>query len=60
MTTPTGIPITLCTDCNREHPVTRQHRPVCGLAWPCALVARHIFTREQIRAAVGASTGGKA
>lgn len=32
MTTPTGIPVTLCTDCNREHPVTRQHCPVCGLA----------------------------
>ena len=32
MTAPTGTPITLCTDCNREHPITRQHCPVCGLA----------------------------
>lgn len=29
-TTPTGIPIELCADCNVEHPVTRTHCVVCG------------------------------
>lgn len=32
MTTPTGIPITLCDQCGHTHPVTRKHCPVCGLA----------------------------
>jgi len=31
MTTPTGIPVTKCDTCGREHPVTRRHCQVCGV-----------------------------
>ena len=29
-TTPTGIPITYCDDCERYHPATRGHCIKCG------------------------------
>ena len=31
-TTPTGIPITYCDDCERIHPATRGHCIACGYA----------------------------
>ena len=31
-TTPTGIPITYCDDCERYHPATREHCIACGYA----------------------------
>lgn len=30
MTTPTGVPITLCDTCNREHPQGKRHCEICG------------------------------
>lgn len=44
-----------CTVCSGPMPA---HTALSTCSWPCALVARHIFTLDQIRAAVGASTGG--
>lgn len=31
-TTPTGIPIRLCTVCGKDHPITRRHCGKCGAA----------------------------
>ena len=32
MTTPTGIPVTLCDTCCHTHPATRRHCLTCGIA----------------------------
>lgn len=29
-TTPTGVPITLCAECHREHPQGKRHCDICG------------------------------
>ena len=30
MTTPNGVPITLCAECHREHPQGKRHCEICG------------------------------
>ena len=29
-TTPNGVPIILCAECNREHPQGKRHCDICG------------------------------
>lgn len=42
-TTQTGIPIRMCGECGRLHPVTRPHCPTCGRA---SLFCHHPRTEE--------------
>ena len=30
MTTPNGVPITVCATCHREHPQGKRHCDICG------------------------------
>ena len=30
MTTPNGVPITVCAECHREHPQGKRHCEICG------------------------------
>ena len=30
-TTPSGVPIMLCSVCGGTHPITRTHCPICGI-----------------------------
>ena len=30
MTTPNGVPITVCAECHREHPQGKRHCVICG------------------------------